>query len=140
VREGLQWPSAWTRDGFILFTDVPLDEDRNIWAVKADGSEPPVPYLDTPFIEKSADVSPDGRWIAYDSNAPERLIAVRLDLRDGPRVMGYSTVLETSYASADHPNYDVHPDGKHFAVVLGRARPQRIIVAINPITLAAQRR
>ncbi len=182
VREGLQWPSAWTRDGFILFTDVPLDEDRNIWAVKADGSEPPFPYLDTPFIEKSADVSPDGRWIAYDSNAPgrfevfvdrfpqhsvsrvivssgggrnprwghagrelfywndKRLIAVHLDLRDGPRVMGYSTVLETSYAIADHPNYDVHPDGKHFAVVLGRARPQRIIVAINPITLAAQRR
>jgi serine/threonine-protein kinase len=30
--------------------------------------------------------------------------------------------------------------GKRFAVVLGRARPQRIIVAISPITLAAQRR
>jgi len=182
VREGLQWPSAWTRDGRIVFTDVPLDEDRDIWVVKADGSEAPVPYLDTPFIEKSADVSPDGRWVAYDSNAPgrfevfvnrfpapssspvivssaggtnprwardgrelfywndKRLIAVRLDMRDRPRVVNYTTVLETSYASADHPNYDVHPDGKRFVVVTGRARPQRIIVAINPFALAAQRR
>jgi serine/threonine-protein kinase len=182
VREGLQWPTDWTRDGFILFTDVPPDEDRDIWVVKADGSAPPVPYLDTPFSEKSADVSPDGRWIAYDSNAPgrfevfinsfpkgsaspvvvsasggrnprwapdgrelfywddKRLIAVRLDLRNRPRVTSYSTVLETNYASADHPNYDVHPDGRRFVVVTGRARPQRITVAINAIALAAQRR
>ncbi|MEO5739423.1 MAG: protein kinase, partial [Vicinamibacterales bacterium] len=34
VREGLQWPSDWTRNGLIIFTDVPLDEDRDIWAVK----------------------------------------------------------------------------------------------------------
>ena len=60
MKEGLQWPSDWARDGFIIFTDVPLDEDRDIWVVKADGSEAPFPYLDTPFIEKSADVSPDG--------------------------------------------------------------------------------
>jgi serine/threonine-protein kinase len=182
VREGLQWPSDWTRDGHIIFTDVPLDEDRDIWVVKADGSEAPVPYLDTPAIEKSAQVSPDGRWIAYDSNAPgrfevlvntfptpsaspvivsatggtnprwgrdgrelfywnaDRLIAVRLDLSGQPRVLNRTTVLKTSYAGADHPNYDVHPDGKRFVIVTGRARAQRIIVAINPFSLAAQRR
>ena len=70
VREGLQWPSDWTRNGYVVFTDVPLDEDRDIWAVKADGSEPPFRFLDTPFLEKGGTVSPDGRWIAYDSNAP----------------------------------------------------------------------
>ncbi|MGI8402820.1 MAG: protein kinase domain-containing protein [Gemmatimonadaceae bacterium] len=181
VREGLQWPSDWTPSGFIIFTDVALDENRDIWVVRADGSEPPFPYLATPFMEKAATVSPDGRWIAYDSNAPGRfevfvntfpkpssspvivssaggtnprwgpdgrelfywrggrLIALRLDLREGPRVLNSTTVLETSYAGADHPNYDVHPDGKRFVVVTGRARPQRLIVAINPFTLAAQR-
>jgi serine/threonine protein kinase/Tol biopolymer transport system component len=182
VREGLQWPSDWTRSGYILFTDVPLDEDRDIWAVKADGSEPPFPYLDTPFLEKGGVVSPDGRWIAYDSNAPGRfevfvntfpkpsaspvivspaggrnprwghdgrelfywnedqLIAVRLDLSGRPRVLNSSIVLKAPYASADHPNYDVHPDGKRFVIVTGRARPQRIIVAINPFPAAARRR
>ncbi|MEO7358996.1 MAG: hypothetical protein ABI120_01615, partial [Gemmatimonadaceae bacterium] len=181
VREGLQWPSDWTRNGLIIFTDVPLDEDRDIWAVKADGSEAPFPVLDTPFSEKSAVVSPDGRWIAYDSNAPGRfevfvnrfpipaaspvivssgggmnarwgpdgrelyywndgkLMVVRLDLRDGARVVNSTTVLKASYAAADHANFDVQPDGKGFVVVAGHARPQRLIVAINPFAVAAQR-
>ena len=182
VREGLQWPSDWTRSGYIVYTDVPLDEDRDIWAVKADGSEPPFPYLDTPFLEKGGVVSPDGRWIAYDSNSPgrfevfvnsfpkparspvivssaggrnprwgpdgrelfywndDRLIAVRLDLTGRPRMVNSSIVLKASYAGADHPNFDVHPDGQRFVIVTGHGRPQRIIVAINPFTLAAQRR
>lgn len=181
VREGLQWPSDWTRTGYILYTDVPLDEDRDIWAVKADGSEPPFPYLDTPFLERGGTVSPDGRWIAYDSNAPgrfevflntfptpsaspvlvstaggrnprwgsdgqelfywveDRLLAVRLDLSSRPRVVRSSLVLKAPYASADHPNYDVHPDGKRFVIVTGRARPQRITVAISPFPTAAPR-
>jgi eukaryotic-like serine/threonine-protein kinase len=179
VREGLQWPSDWTRSGYILYTDVPLDEDRDIWAVKADGSEPPFPYLDTPFLEKGGQVSPDGHWIVYDSNAPgrfevfinsfpkasaspvlvssaggrnprwgpdgqelfywneDRLYSVRLDLSVRPRVVHSRVVLTAPYAGADHPNYDVSPDGKRFVVVTGRARPQRIIVAINPFPAAA---
>jgi serine/threonine-protein kinase len=182
VRQGLQWPSDWTSNGYLVFTDVPLDEDRDIWVVKADGSGAPFPYLDTPFLEKAADVSPDGRWIAYDSNAPGRfevfvnsfpvpsaaplivsvtggrnprwgpdgrelfywndgrLIAARLDVSQRPRVLRRTTVLRASYAAADHPNYDVHPDGQRFAIVTGRARPQRIIVAINPFPPAAPRR
>ncbi len=183
VREGLQWPTEWTRDGFIVFTDVPLDEDRDILVIKADGSAPPVPYLDTPFSEKSADVSTDGHWMAYDSNASgqfevfvdsfpkrsgspvivsaaggtnprwsqngrelfywkdKRLIAVRLVwTAKGPRATSHSTVLETNYASADHPNYDVSPDGTRFVVVLGRARPQRLVVALDPVALVAPRR
>ena len=48
--------------------------------------------------------------------------------------------LSASYASADHPNYDVTADGNRFVVVTGRARPQRIIVAIDPFTRAALRR
>ncbi|MEO5580995.1 MAG: hypothetical protein ABIR58_10065, partial [Gemmatimonadaceae bacterium] len=81
---------------------------------------------------------PDGRELFYWNEG--RLIAVRLDLSARPRVVSRTAILEADYANADHPNYDVHPDGKRFAVVTGRARPQRIIVAINPFTLAAQRR
>ena len=180
VREGLQWPSDWTRTGYIVYTDVPLDEDRDIWAVKADGSEAPFKYLDTPFLERGGAVSPDGRWIAYDTNAPgrfevfintfpkpsaspvvvstgggrnprwasdgrelfywneDRLMSARLD-PSGPRVMGSSMVLKASYAGADHANYDVSPDGKQFVIVTGRARPQRLIVAINLFAAAGTR-
>jgi len=180
VKEGLQWPSDWTSSGLVVFTDVPPDEDRDIWTIKADGSAAPIPYLDTAFIEKSGTVSPDGRWIAYDSNAPgrfevfvntfptpssapvlvstsggrnprwgpggrelfywedDRLVAVRLDLAGGATVLGRTTILQASYAGADHPNYDVHPDGTRFVIVTGRARPQQIIVAIDALSPGSQ--
>jgi serine/threonine-protein kinase len=180
VKEGLQWPSDWTSTGLIVFTDVPPDEDRDIWIVKADGSAAPTPYLDTAFIEKSGDVSPDGRWMAYDSNAPgrfevfvdtfpvpsgapvlvsasggrnprwgpggrelfywedDRLVAARVDLSAGARVLGRTTLFQAGYAGADHANYDVSPDGTSFAVVIGRARPQQILVAIDALSPGAR--
>lgn len=180
TQEGLQWPSDWTRTGYVVFTDVPLDEDRDIWAAKADGSEPPFRYLDTPFLEKGCTVSADGRWIAYDSNAPGRfevfvnrfptplpaaipvsrgggrnprwspdgqvlyywrdrdLVAARMDLRETARIQSSSTVLQADYAGADHPNYDVHPDGQRFVVLTGRARPQRLTVALGAFPQVAR--
>jgi Tol biopolymer transport system component len=173
-REGLQWPSDWSGTGDVVFTDVPLDEDRDIWAVKADASEAPFPFLDTPFLERGGDVSPDGGWIAYDSNAPgrfevflnrfpkplpapvlvsrgggnnprwgpdgrelfywedNRLIAVRLAFGSGARVVSRTPLFRAPYAAADHPNYDVSPSGDRFVIITGRARPQRLIVALNP--------
>ncbi|MGQ0701928.1 MAG: protein kinase domain-containing protein, partial [Gemmatimonadales bacterium] len=174
VRAGLQWPSDWSSTGYIVYTEVSLDENRDIWAVKADGSEPPFVYRNSRFWERGAQVSPDGRWIAYDSNEsgefevfvdgfprPSRsplrisrgggqnprwgpaggelfywngneLIAARLDLRSSPSVLGRSTVLTTSYAAADHPQFDVHPDGNRFVILNGRPRPEVLLVAINP--------
>jgi hypothetical protein len=78
----------------------------------------------------------DGRELFYWND--DRLISARLD-PSGPRVVSSSVVLKASYAGADHPNFDVSPDGKQFVIVTGRARPQRLIVAINPFTTAAQK-
>lgn len=33
-----------------------------------DGASTPEPLLRTPFDERNADLSPDGQWMAYDSN------------------------------------------------------------------------
>ena len=65
------------------------------------------------------------------------LIAARLDLREGARIHSSSTVLQADYAGADHPNYDVHPDGKRFVVLTGRARPQRLTVALDAFPRSA---
>jgi hypothetical protein len=61
----------WTTTGYVVFTDVPLDEDRDIWAVKPTAAKRPFP-TSIRRSSKSGDVSPDGRWIAYDSNSPGR--------------------------------------------------------------------
>lgn len=40
----------------------------DIWILSLDEESDPAPFLATPFIEKSPQFSPDGRWLAYLSN------------------------------------------------------------------------
>ena len=62
-------PYDWSSDGQLLFFGV-LDPKTN-WDVMVmklpDGT--PMPFVSTPADERSARMSPAGRWIAYGSNA-----------------------------------------------------------------------
>jgi Tol biopolymer transport system component/predicted Ser/Thr protein kinase len=63
-------PSAtsWSQDGErILYTMHGNATQADIWSMSlADGKR--VPYLKTSFIESVARFSPDGKWVAYQSN------------------------------------------------------------------------
>lgn len=56
----------WSADGrFILFQkDTCIGCDFDVWVLPTDGGEP-YPYAATQFDERSAVLSPDGRWVAY---------------------------------------------------------------------------
>lgn len=66
-------PSSWSRDGrFLLFTSGSPKTGNDIWVLpnprSASGDSKPTPLLTTQFDEQDAQVSPDGRWIAYQTN------------------------------------------------------------------------
>ena len=68
VRDGRQYASDWLRDGSaLLVTDETANNGRDILVQPADGS-PPHAYISTPANEAAARVSPDGRWVAYNSD------------------------------------------------------------------------
>jgi len=54
----------WSRDGKYLAYLAGGD----IWALPLDGEREPMRVTQTSFIENNARISPDGKWIAYDSN------------------------------------------------------------------------
>lgn len=61
--------SDWSRDGTrIAFTRQWANGNRDIWAVPADGSGPPVSLAGSPFRDDGGRFSPDGEWFAYTSN------------------------------------------------------------------------
>ena len=61
-----QLPSAFTPDGRqLVFTEI--DTGWNIGVLSLDGSSEPL--LATEFNERNGEISPDGQWIAYESNA-----------------------------------------------------------------------
>ncbi len=59
----------WTPDGqFIICRNV----GRAVWAVPVSGDRKPRMLIDTPYVEDEVHVSPDGRWVAYNTDEAGR--------------------------------------------------------------------
>jgi Tol biopolymer transport system component len=72
-----KWLSDWTRDGRYLISSTPDYRPRtaDLWALPLSEGKPagkPVALRETEFDEDHGRVSPDGRWLAYQSNDTKR--------------------------------------------------------------------
>jgi Tol biopolymer transport system component len=64
--------SGWTPDGkSLIYTRQDPATRRDIWVLPLDEGEPK-PFLVTPYWEQGGAVSPDGRWLAYESDESGR--------------------------------------------------------------------
>ncbi len=66
-----QWtPMDWTRDGrFLAVQKIPLRErNYQLWAIEASGSKRQIPIATEAGDRSEARFSPDGKWIAYQSD------------------------------------------------------------------------
>jgi len=73
--KNVQVPWSFTVDGKRLaFNELTPENQYDIWTVPLDSdgvglrAGKPEPFLQTPFDERHASFSPDGRWLAYASN------------------------------------------------------------------------
>jgi Tol biopolymer transport system component len=66
-------PSDWSRDGrFALYTNRTTGVE-SIWVLPvAEGERKPRKYLTTQFMNRNGMFSPDGRWVAYESEISGR--------------------------------------------------------------------
>jgi serine/threonine protein kinase/Tol biopolymer transport system component len=60
-------PMSWSPDGKLLVYDQNTGAG-DIWAVAVSGDKKPFPIVQSPATETSPQVSPDGKWMAYQSN------------------------------------------------------------------------
>ena len=63
-------PLDWSPDGTLLYRSNDPKTNFDIWAMSSDGKKFPV--VKTSFDEREAQFSPDGKWIAYQSNQSGR--------------------------------------------------------------------
>lgn len=64
-------PMSWSPDGKLLVY-VRNSGNGDVWAVPVAGDKKPFPILQSTFNENSPQVSPDGKWLAYQSNETGR--------------------------------------------------------------------
>jgi Tol biopolymer transport system component len=72
-----KFPTSWSPDGKYLMyysIDAPkTGKTRNaLWVLPLEGERKPLPFLKTDSNEENGQFSPDGRWVAYQSNEAGR--------------------------------------------------------------------
>ena len=88
-------PTDWTPDGRFLVYEANYD----IMALALTNPADPIPIMATPAIEKSGQVSPDGRWIAYQSDDSG---GYQVYVKPFP---GPGTAQRVSTTNASHPQW-----------------------------------
>jgi len=91
ARDGPQYPTSWSADGRLLVFDDGVPNGYDIWLLPLQGE--PRPLLATPASELSGQLSPDGRWLAYQSNESGRY---EVYVRPFPEVRGGKWTISTS--------------------------------------------
>jgi Tol biopolymer transport system component len=66
-------PESWSMDGrFLLYRSIDPQTSLDLWVVPMVGDRRPSVFLKTRFREGYGEFSPDGRWVAYESNESGR--------------------------------------------------------------------
>jgi eukaryotic-like serine/threonine-protein kinase len=109
-----KFPMDWSADGrFLLYDVLHLKQGFDIWALPLDGDRKPFALVATEFNEGLAQFSPDGRWIAYQSDRTGRTeiylrpfrdpgADVRVSVDGGAQVRWNPKATELFYVATDN--------------------------------------
>ena len=65
---GMIYPSDVSPDGSVLLYTRDLGSGTDLWYVSLDADRTPHPFVQTAFQERDGQFSPNGKWVAYQSN------------------------------------------------------------------------
>jgi Tol biopolymer transport system component len=113
----------WSPDGaFVAFSNSSVEKASDIWMLPLRGGRRPFPFLATRANEHDARFSPDGRWLAYQSDESGRSEVYVRPFRGAPAAGGAKWQVSSAGGTEQHWRRDgkelfyLDPDGDLMAV------------------------
>jgi Tol biopolymer transport system component len=135
-------PTDWSPDGRVLLYRSPGPETGlDIWALPLERDQKPFAVVQTMFDERDAKFSPDGRWIAFESNeSGQREIYVRPFPGPGSNTrVSRSGGAQARWRADGRELFYVALDGRMMAVPVQFGSDGRVFEAGEPLGLFATR-
>jgi dipeptidyl aminopeptidase/acylaminoacyl peptidase len=133
-----KFPMDWSADArFLVYDSLDPKTGMDIWALPLEGDRKPFEVVKTDFNERNAQFSPDGKWIAYQSDKTGRF-EMYVQPFPGPR--GASPVSTTGGAQVRwNPNgkelFYIAPDDRLMAVPIRFGSNGETVEADTPLGL-----
>jgi len=131
-----KYPAGYSPDGrFLLYTTSTSASAYDVWVLPLFGDRKPFPFLDTPFNEDVVRFSPDGRWVAYDSNESGRPEVYVTPFPKGAGKWQLSTAGGTAprWRADGRELFYLAPDGKLMAVFVDGTSPAFHVGDVRPL-------
>ncbi len=115
-----QNPQGWSRDGrYLLYRDE--IETGSLYALALDGSRQLIKVTDSGFTDGGGQFSPDGRWLAYQSNASGRfeIYLQRFPTATRPFPVSLGGGVQARWSHDGRELFFLSPDNRLMAVSVG---------------------
>jgi serine/threonine protein kinase len=136
----IKFPMDWSTDGrFLLYDSLDPKRGFDIWALPLEGDREPFEIVHTDFNDRLGQFSPDGRWIAYQSDRTGRS---EIYVRPFPGPGGDSPVSINGGAQVRwNPNgkelFYIGPDDRLMAVPIRISSNDKVVEPGTPFGLFA---
>jgi Tol biopolymer transport system component len=113
-----KFPYECSRDGkFLLYSQIdPKTTGRDIYVLPLSGEKEPYAFLDTEYNERDAQFSPDGKWVAYESDETGRYEVYVKKFPSGSKVqISNNGGLDPRWHPEGKELFYIAPDGKMMA-------------------------
>ncbi len=90
--QGARFPSSVSPDGRLLVYRVGISSNLDLWIMPIDDPDSAQPLLDSEHDELQAQISPDGRWLAFTSDEPGQREVFVTSFPDVGRFLGQISV------------------------------------------------
>jgi len=108
----------WSRDSrFILYGEADPKTGRDLWALRMDGDHKPIEIIKTQFDELNGQFSPDGKWVAYETNesGPFQIVVQPFPVPSFKSPVSIGGGSQPRWSADGKELYFIAPDGKLMA-------------------------